>query len=462
MYDLTDDTIVAISSPPGRAMRGIVRCGGPGSIEIAATIFAPKVTVDLLTSPGFRRYDGSITLENDCVILGEIYLFRSPRSYTRQDLVEYHVAGAAPVLAMLSEHLLALGSRQAEPGEFTARAFLNGAIDLTRAEAVAGMIRARSDAQLHAANGLMQGRLNAKTTAILDNLAGLAALVEADIDFAEEPIDFISPVELREKLEGLRLQLHELATSATSAEQFDVLPRVVLIGPSNAGKSTLMNRLTGLDRAICSPVAGTTRDMLSAPMRVGHGEALLIDSAGVDADSAGLMRTAADRSTRAADTAAVRLFVHDVTCPDDAVEEMIDRLGPHVVVGNKIDLVRDDKSAANPTLRKNVAYCRVSAKTGVGIEELLAVIDRHLDMPNACPADHTVLLTARHRLAIRETIASIERAQSLTRDVSHVSETADLIAFEIREALDSLGTIAGSVTTEDLLGRIFGSFCIGK
>lgn len=460
MYDIIDDTIVAISSAPGRALRGIVRCSGPDSIEFATRIFTPATPIDLMTSAGFRRYTGSVAIEQDCNVPGEVYLFRSPKSYTRQNLIEYHVSGSPPVLAMLSERLITLGARQAEPGEFTARAFLKGAIDLTRAEAVAGIIRARSDAQLHAANHLMHGQLSERVASTLNNLSELAALVEADIDFAEEPIDFITPDELFAKLDVLRGSLDALASSSTSAERFDVLPKVILVGPSNAGKSTLMNRLTGMDRAICSLVAGTTRDMLSAPMRVGRGEALLIDSAGVDVGGEGLMRLAADRSLEAADRADVRCLVYDVTTSSSKVEALVQQHQPHIVVANKIDLVSDRSSTLN--LPSDVTFVEISAKTGEGVEGLREAIDHKLNLPNVDVSDYKVLLTARHQQAIHETVDAIERAQSLTRHVDHISETADLIAFEIREALDALGTIAGSVTTEDLLGRIFGSFCIGK
>ncbi len=459
MYDIINDTIVAISSPPGRAVRGVVRCSGPDSVGMAASQFDADETDDLAGSSGFRRYRGGVTIGDDCEVPGELYVFRGPRSYTRQDLVEFHVAGAPPVLSMLCERLIALGARQAQAGEFTARAFLNGAMDLTQAEAVAGMIRARSDAQLHAANELMHGRLRARVDDIIESLAELTALVEADIDFAEEPIDFISPAEMATRLASVRVELEAWLSSAASAERFEVLPRVVLVGPSNAGKSTLMNRLTGMDRSICSPMAGTTRDTLSAPMRIGHGEVLLIDSAGVDDEASGLMRMAAERSLEAARQADIRCLVFDVSTSWDDLPVLVNRHRPHLLVANKIDLI---EPACVPPMTYTSPCCRISAMTGDGIDDLRRSIDEQLNLPDVDLSDETVLLNARHQQAIRDGLASIANAESLTAGIEHISESADLIAFEIRDALDALGAIAGSVTTEDLLGRIFGSFCIGK
>jgi tRNA modification GTPase len=369
---------------------------------------------------------------------------------------------------MLVERMIEGGARAAEPGEFTARAFLSGAMDLTQVEAVAAVIRARSDAQLRAAQRLADGRLAGLTDSILDQLAELVALVEADIDFAEEPIEFITPAELRSRLDVICGRLRGLLERAESSERVDVLPRVMLIGEPNAGKSALMNRLTGIDRAICSPVAGTTRDLLSAPVRLGRGEAVLLDAAGVEDGMSGLLREAAAIAADTAKTCDALCLVVD--CSREVDRQVIavgDDAGgiPCVVVANKIDLL---DSAAVARCVKSLeavgrgAVCAVSARTGEGVEACRQLIGDALDLREAVVGGDAVLMTARHREAVEAALGALQRCAEEAGGIDATIDRADILAFELREALESLGSVEGSVTTDDLLGRVFSSFCIGK
>lgn len=464
MFDLMDDTIVAVASPPGMALRGIVRCAGPEAISLAEKVFSPASVNSVAACSGYSRIQGLVHIEAECDVPGELYLFRAPQSYTRQHGVEFHVQGSPVLLGMLVERLMDLGARAAEPGEFTARAFLSGAMDLVRAEAVAAVIRSRSDAQLRAAHRLSNGELTQRIEAVLEEVAELVALVEADIDFAEEPIEFITPSTLTSRLNEIESSLRSLLNASDSTERADVLPRILLVGRSNAGKSTLMNALSGVDRAICSAVAGTTRDLLSAPVRLAHGEAILLDAAGVDAEMERLGTAAAAQTLAAASEVDLLCCVVDLTS-DSAAPVALECQSPQVVVGNKTDLL--DEASIESRMRQLEdsgvgAVCAVSAKTGEGIEACRRLLADTLAMPENQGAGDAVLLTARHRQAVESALVSLKRCADEAAELNETIDRADLIAFELREAMEALGSISGSVTTDDLLGRVFSSFCIGK
>ena len=246
MYTSVHDTIVAVSSAPGHAPRGIVRLSGPDAIPIADHLFRADDARPLSESAGFTAHSGEVLFDDLHRVPATVYLFRKPHSYTRQDIVEFHTVGSPPVLEMMVERCLTGSARPAEPGEFTARAFLAGAMDLTEAEAVASTIRARSDAQLRAARRQMRGYLADQVRRWQDELADLLSLVVADIDFTEEPIDFISPKQLTIRLTHLQENLKGIMRTADSRERLDVLPYILLLGPPNAGKSTLLNTLSGM------------------------------------------------------------------------------------------------------------------------------------------------------------------------------------------------------------------------
>ncbi len=466
MFDLIDDTIVAVASPSGYAPRGIVRCSGSEAIAVAARIFASQSTGDVSALPGWRRVCGLVSIEPDCAVPAELYLFRAPASYTRQDCVEFHVPGSPALLTMLVERIVQLGARPAQPGEFTARAFLNGAMDLTRAESVAAVIRARSDSQLRAARRMMEGGLADEAERILGQIAELVALVEADIDFAEEPIEFITPAQLVERLAGVTRDLERFLAGTESAERIDALPRILLVGRSNAGKSTLLNRLSGLDRAICSALPGTTRDLLSAPVTLGRCEAVLLDAAGVDPVMESLSELAgAATVAAAAQVDALCLVIDLCAARDDGVFALAERGTPCVVVGNKIDGLTEADVASGIAWLESAglgSVCALSAATGEGVDRCRGVLAEALHLPDNAPASDVTVVTARQHEALENARDALLRAASEAAEIGETIDRADVIAFELREALEALGSIAGSVTTEDLLGRVFASFCIGK
>lgn len=468
MLDRLDETIVALSSAPGSGPVGIVRLSGPKALGVAAAVATISDNRCFDQVPASTRVFGYIQLGDGGRIPAHIYVFRAPRSYTRQDSVEIHAPGSPATLGLIRALCMEHGAVLAQAGEFTARAFLSGAMDLTRAEAVAGIIHAESDTQLRAARHMMDGTVGQAVERTRDEMAEMLALVEADIDFAEEPIDFIAPTELTERLGAIDRRLEAWLARSVSVERFHTLPRILLFGQPNAGKSSLMNRLSGTSRAICATVAGTTRDILTAPVSLGRTEAMLLDSAGLDQTEDEIIAQARELTLSAAERVDVVCVVVDLSvCEDDHVRGMLRtlELPKLIVVANKCDLVSIEAIRAHVnTLRSwNLGpVCVVSAETGSGIDTLRGAIEESLGGITTTTWGESVIISERQRRSVAAAKDAIDSALALTASVDETIDCADLLAFEIREALDQLGAVTGAVTTDDLLAQVFANFCIGK
>ena len=315
---------------------------------------------------------------------------------------------------------------------------------------------------------MMDGEFAKRIIEARDQLAELLGLVEADIDFAEEPIDFITPTELRERLERIDASLATMLQREASIERLNVLPQILLFGPPNVGKSSLMNRLSGTRRSICAAAAGITRDILSAPIRIGRWEAILLDAAGVDSSPDEIIARAREMTLLAADRVDLLCVVLDVTMDDcDQLLPVIQslRAGKIVVAVNKCDLV---SIAAVERLLETVKHwhlgpvCAVSALTGDGMDLLRREFVHALGGGESTTASESVLLSERQSAAVLTASQAIRRAIVLAEHAVETIDCADLLAFELREALDALGLVTGAVTTEELLTQVFANFCIGK
>lgn len=474
MFDQLDDTIVAISSPPGIGPRGIVRLSGPQARGLAASIFETRNPPALLDAPPWRRLAGRVRIDDTARVPAEAYVFLKPASYTRQDLVELHVASSPPVLAMITEQLTRAGARQAEPGEFTARAFFAGALDLTEVEGVAAMIAATNDSQLRASEALLHGELSRRTVHHRDELADLLALIEARIDFAEEPYAFITPDAVAETLENTLKSLQVLTRDAPAVERLEVLPTILLTGRPNAGKSTLFNRLTGMDRAIRSATAGTTRDLVSAPLTLPGGEALLIDSAGLLADDeAGpslaedipdrLAQTTARQALKQADVIVLVADAREALHPSD--ESLLRQLTGRCVclAANKADLLpRSQPVDLQAHARVGCTTVTISALDGQGVDTLRTTLDSLVFAGSRPHGEAILALSNRQRESLREACDALRNAIELCPREHAAQEPTELIAMEIRSAMNALSHLTGEIMTDDLLARVFARFCVGK
>lgn len=464
------DTIVACSSPPGASARGLVRLSGTEAWPI----------VEAMSETGHRpiaQKRGVIAhrLNNNwpCLLLR----FPGPHSYTGEDTIELALPGNPALLARVVALAIEHGARRAEPGEFTARAWLNGRLTLTQAEGVAALISAASDAQLRAAHALSENRLGRVAAELCQRLAGALALVEAGIDFTdEEDVVAITPADLGQHLASIITTIDKALDRAVGSESLSALPRVVLVGSPNAGKSTLYNALLGRTRAVVSDERGTTRDVLVEPMHLDPTDALspevlLVDMAGLDESPLGLnpqMQAAAQMAMQHADLL-VQL--------EPAFPESDERLAtiaaaspdvPLLVVRSKSDLL-----SAEPRVRsESTDIIELSAVTGRGLADLRRRIGAALAGRLRSFGAETMALLPRHEHCLREARQHLAEARVLL--AAPVAATRpgqercmplrdpELLAASMRLALDALGSLAGEVSSDDILGRIFAGFCIGK
>lgn len=413
------DTIIAVSSASGHAPRMIVRLSGSRSWELLNSL-GPSVEAGV--------HDARLHLDG-LAIPARCLAFRGPTSATGEDVVELHLPGNPHLARRVLAACLKGGARLAEPGEFTARAFFHGKLSLDAAEGVGVAVGASNAAELSAARQLMAGALADRLRPSMDLLLETLALVEVGIDFSDEDVTFLDEADLRRRWEQVVEDLRRLLADAPRLERLSHTPTIVLAGPPNAGKSTLLNALAGIHRAVISPMAGTTRDVLTVRVALESGDVELCDVAGLD-DRRGViedqMRAHAEAAVRTADV------LVEVSDHPEGRRGLLPR-EPDLRVVTKHDL----------------HGVGVSAQTGHGLAELRDELDRLAFGTERA----TLALNIRHRSEVESAVAALESADL---------RTPELLAADLRRALDHLGAVLGKVTPDDVLGQIFGRFCIGK
>jgi len=440
------DTIAAIATPPGAGGVGIVRVSGPAALAIARQLCGRSLRPRHAHHVRLRDADGGVI--DDGIALA----FVAPASYTGEDVVELQAHGSAPVLRQLLARCCALGARIARPGEFSERAYLNGRLDLAQAEAVADLIAAGDERAARAARRALDGEFSRRVEDVAGRLVALRVQVEAAIDFADEAIDTLGGPALRRDLAGARAQLDALLAAAERGRRLRDGLHAVIVGPPNAGKSSLLNALAGSERAIVTELAGTTRDLLHETLRIDGFELDLVDTAGLREDGDAIEREGMRRARaelRRADLALVVLDARDPEAGMRAVAADILGVPQRIVVHNKCDLVDVE---ALPLPEGAIA---LSARTGAGLDTLHARLREAAE--GGAAAEGAFTARARHVDALR-------RAAQLLADAAAVlaHEQLDLTAEALRLAHEALGEITGRTLPDELLGRIFSTFCIGK
>jgi len=452
------DTIAAIATPPGEGGIGIVRVSGSEAFPIAERLFRRRGGSKPLQS--HRAYFGVIVDPAAGETLDRALLlpFRAPRSYTGEDVAEFHCHGSPYLLRRVLELVWREGARPAEPGEFTLRAFLNGKLDLAQAEAVADLIRARSEAQLRSALAQHEGRLSQQVHALGDELLRLLATVEAHIDFSEE-LGELDPRALVPDLQHLHQQLDALLQGARAGRILREGARVAIVGQPNVGKSSLLNALLGEERAITTDIPGTTRDTLEESLIIGGVPLVILDTAGLRESADVVEQIGVERARRAAERADLILFVYDLTAADwDADRALLQTLPadtPKLLVGNKVDAA--DSAHAQRSRSVFLDSVLISALTGAGLDALQEAILAALEMQRI--GEETPTLTHQRHI---QAVADAKRALEHAHDALQHGYPPELIAVDLRTAWLALGAITGETADETLVQRIFRDFCIGK
>ncbi|HTA50897.1 MAG TPA: tRNA uridine-5-carboxymethylaminomethyl(34) synthesis GTPase MnmE [Verrucomicrobiae bacterium] len=456
-----DDTVVAIATAPGRGGIGVVRISGPRAREIAYPMLRLKhdlepgravfgeliepVPIDANT--GNRKPEAGSPTRIDEVV---VTYFAGPRSYTTDDIIEIAAHGSPVVLRHIVELCVAAGARLAEPGEFTMRAFLNGRIDLTQAEAVRDLIDSQTLYQAKIAAQQLEGALSRRLQPVKQKLIELIAVLEAGIDFAEDDVSVLPDATILERIAAVLEPLQQLAASFAYGKIVHQGLTLAIVGRPNVGKSSLFNRLVERERAIVTATPGTTRDLVSETVALGGIPIQLVDTAGIrhaldEAESIGIRK-----SMEALADADLVLVVLDASRPDEDTELLRHAEGrPAIVVGNKCDL---GIAVRYPPL------LYASALTGEGITELRAEILRHIGGETGAQAETGFLTNVRHQSLVQESIAALNAASiAVDAEVPH-----EMLLLDLYSALQPVDAITGASTTDDILNLIFSKFCIGK
>lgn len=463
MFQNLEDTIIAPATTPGTGAITIIRISGPNTFGIVNDLILFKKG-SIEEAKGYSIKFGTI-FNDDFSILDEVLVsvFKAPHSYTGEDSVEISCHASKFIVEQIMFKAITLGARAAEPGEFTKRAFTNGKMDLAQAEAVADVIASSSAASLKVAMSQLKGGVSQELKVMREDLLNITSLMELELDFSEEDVEFADRTQLTTLIDKVYNHIKKLANSFKTGNAIKNGVPVAIVGPTNAGKSTLLNTLLGEERAIVSDIAGTTRDTIEETMTIDGILFRFIDTAGIRESNDTIEKIGIERTYKKIDEADVVLGVVDCTNDITSIKASIEDIINHTVkdqtlfiVLNKADQKKDSSSEINSTL-SDLRTISISAKYQTGIEELkTALSDSQKGRISVC--DETLITNIRHYKALSDAADSLDRVKS----GMGLGIPTDLLSQDLRESLYHLGTIVGEISTDEVLGNIFSKFCIGK
>lgn len=468
---ITNDIICAISTPQGNGAIAVIRLSGSGAIELCDKLFqSPKSNKKLIDQAANTIHFG--VLKDDDKIVDEVVvsLFKNPHSYTGEDIVEISCHGSEYIQQQILQLFIKNGARLAKPGEFTMRAFLNGKMDLSQAEAVADLIASASAASHKVAIQQMRGGFSSEIAVLRGQLLHFISLLELELDFSEEDVEFADRKQLHNLLHNISVLIERLLNSFKLGNVIKNGIPVAIVGQTNVGKSTLLNRILNEEKAIVSDIAGTTRDVIEDVINIEGVAFRFIDTAGIRETTDTIETIGIERTFDRIDKASIVLFLIDANDDENdisvAIKKVKDRIGKSdkklIALLNKIDQLDKTKEKAidnilSNRLSKDDTKLKISAKTGENIEQLITELLSVVNL-NALNQNEVIITNTRHFEALQRASESLQRAI----DGLNTGITGDFLAQDIRETLHYLGEITGEITTNEILGNIFKSFCIGK
>lgn len=458
MYQL--DPIAALATAPGIGAIAVIRVSGEGAIAITNRLFRGK---DLTQQESHTAHFGTLRNQQDGIIDEVVAtVFRSPKSFTKEDVVEISCHGSEFIIGQILRRLTQEGVRLARPGEFTQRAFLNGQFDLVQAEAVADLIASDSDASHRAALTQLRGGFSKQLKALRQQLIDFVALVELELDFGEEDVEFAHRDQLRQLMLDIRRVLHPLIESFSAGNVIKNGVSTVIVGKPNAGKSTLLNALLNEEKAIVSDIPGTTRDLIEDELFIDGIRFRLIDTAGLREATDSIEAIGIERTQQKMQEATLVLYLFDgLNIPPDELQDAVaDVRGsgkPYLLVGNKLDAIDETRRQHLEGAADEIVVW-ISATRQTHLAELKAALSARVRTDAAVQTGSAVVTNVRHYEHLTGTDDALARATAgLDADV-----TPDWLAMDLRVALQHLGELTGEITTDDLLDSIFSKFCIGK
>ena len=449
---MKQDTICALATPPGGAI-AIVRVSGPDAVAITGSIFSKS----LEKAEGYTLHFGQIKdmdgKELDDVLVS---VFRAPHSYTGEDSTEISLHGSSYIVKNLLESLIWAGARQAEPGEFTMRAFMNGKLDLSQAEAVADLISSSTQATHQMAMSQMRGQFSQELKELQGQLLHLTSLLELELDFNDQDVEFANRQQLSELMDKIEVHIKDLADSFHMGNAIKNGVPVAIIGAPNVGKSTLLNALVGEERAIVSNIQGTTRDLIEDTIQIDGITFRFIDTAGIRSTQSKLERMGIERSIQAAERAKIILLLTENNVPFPDIQFRDNQIVMQVI--NKCDMTLPSSSYLYHRQPDSLLF-HISAANGDGLDLLRRALVKEVSLPANLDDTHTIVTNVRHYNALKQALKALRRSKKAFADQT----PTDLIAEDLRQCLHHLGEITGTeITSEDVLHNIFSHFCVGK